>query len=157
MQTLDAPIYEVKQESDWYKSEKKRKEDINAFFDKFEATYSIKDGFSFYNSGYFGVRAGTEAYDLFKDEVMKNPTKDGFYAFKKRSKYFTEIGSMLEKIEERNPFKGHDVFGRNNITASQWLGDRWFFGVRNEKRVEGKEAIPIDFKDYLKIVMEHLD
>lgn len=30
MQTLDAPIYEVKQESDWYKSEKKRKEDINS-------------------------------------------------------------------------------------------------------------------------------
>ncbi len=41
MQTLDAPIYEVKQESDWYKSEKKRKEDINSFFDKFEEKYGV--------------------------------------------------------------------------------------------------------------------
>ncbi|AME04828.1 hypothetical protein [Bacillus sp. SDLI1] len=156
METLDAPIYEIKQESDWYKTEKKRREDINKFFDEFEATYGIKDGFSFYHSEYFGVRAGTEAYDLFKDEVVKNPTKSGFYAFKKRSKYFTDIRSMLEKIEEANPFKGHDVFGRNNITASQWVGDRWFFGVRDEKRVNGEEALAIDFKDYLKIILERL-
>ncbi|ATO28927.1 hypothetical protein C6370_20145 [Bacillus atrophaeus] len=156
METLDAPIYEIKQESDWYKTEKKRREDINKFFDKFEETYGINKGFSFYHSEYFGVRAGTEAYDFFKDEVVKNPTKAGFYAFKKRSKYFTDIRSMLEQIEEVNPFKGHDVFGRNNITASQWVGDRWFFGVRDEKRVEGEEATPIDFKDYLKIILERL-
>lgn len=156
METLDAPIYEIKQESNWYKTEKKRREDINKFFDEFKATYGIKNGFSFYHSEYFGVRAGTEAYDFFKDEVVKNPTKAGFYAFKKRSKYFTDIRSMLEKIEEANPFKGHDVFGRNNITASQWVGDRWFFGVRDEKRVEGEEAVAIDFKDYLKIILEKL-
>ncbi|WP_342496908.1 hypothetical protein NYE36_09935 [Bacillus sp. FSL R5-0593] len=157
METLDAPIYEIKQESDWHKTEKKRREGINKFFDEFEATYGIKDGFSFYNSEYFGVRAGTEAYDFFKDEVMKNPTKDGFYAFKKRSKYFSEIGSMLKKAEEVNPFKGHEVLGRNNIAAYQWIGDRWFFSVWDEKRVEGEEATPIDYKEYLKIVMEHLD
>lgn len=53
METLDAPIYEIKQESDWYKTEKKRREDINKFFDEFEATYGIKNGFSFYHSEYF--------------------------------------------------------------------------------------------------------
>lgn len=30
------------------------------------------------------------------------------------------------------------------------------FGVRDEKRVEGEEAVAIDFKDYLKIILEKL-
>ncbi|WP_243572777.1 hypothetical protein [Bacillus stercoris] len=156
MQTLDAPIYEVKQESDWYKSEKKRKEDINLFFDKFEEKYGVKEGFSFYHSEYFGVYEGTEAYEIFKNDIVKNPV-DGFYAIKKRSKYFKEIKAMIEQIEKVNPFRSHDELGLNNMTGRQWIGDRWFFGVKTEQLVKGDSVVAIDYKEYLKIVMEHLD
>lgn len=156
MQTLDAPIYEVNKESNWYKSALKRKEDINNFFDKFEEKYGIKKGFSFYHSEYFGVYEGTEAHELFKDEVLKNQ-KDGFYPFKKRSKYFNEIKSLIEQIEDVSPFKSHDVLGLNNISGSQWIGDRWFFGIKHEQYVKGDEVTPIDYKKYLKIVMDTLE
>ncbi|APH36031.1 hypothetical protein BHE96_10775 [Bacillus subtilis] len=156
MQTLNAPIYEVKQESNWYKAEKKRKEGINTFFDKFEEKYGVEEGFAFYHSEYFGVYEGTEAYELFKNDIVKNP-KDGFYAFKKRSKHFNEIKSMIEQIEKVSPFRSHDELGFNNMTGRQWIDDRWFFGVKSEQLVKGDNVVAIDYKDYLKIVMEHLD
>lgn len=157
MKTLDAPIYEVKQNSEWYKSEKKKREDINIFFDKFKKKYGTNIGFAFYHSEYFGVQAGTEAYELFKEEVTKNPKEKDFHPFKKRSKYYTEIKELIEQIEEISPFKSHDVFGLNNVSASQWIGDRWFFGVRDIECVKGEEVTPIGFKDYLKVVMEKLE
>ncbi|MDA2413316.1 hypothetical protein PDN53_03185 [Bacillus cereus] len=157
MGTLDAPIYEVSKDSDWYKSATKRKEDINYFFDSFKEKYGTNKGFVFYHSEYFGVQAGTEAYELFKEEVTKNSKEKDFHPFKKRSKYYKEIKVLLEKIEEISPFKSHDVLGLNNISASQWIGDRWFFGVNNKEYVKGNEVTPIDFKDYLKVVMEKLE
>ncbi|MGG0052966.1 hypothetical protein [Bacillus atrophaeus] len=156
MQTLDAPIYEVKQESEWYKSEKKRKEDINSFFDRFEEKYGIKEGFSFYHSEYFGVYKGTEAYEVFKDDIVKNPV-NGFYAIKKRSKHFKEIKAMIEQIEKVNPFNSHDELGLNNMTGRQWIDDRWFFGVKSAQFVKGDSVVAIDYKEYLNIVMDNLD
>lgn len=157
MQTLDAPIYEVNQDSEWYKSLKKRKGDINNFFDSFEEKYGTTDGFSFYHSGYFGVYPYTKAYEIFKNDTLKNPTKEGMYPIKKRSKYFSEIREMLKNIEEVSPFKPHDVFGLNNLKASQWVGDRLFYGVKNKEQVNGNEVTPMNYKDYLKIVMDTLD
>lgn len=156
MQTLDAPIYEVNQDSDWYKRESKRKQDTKEFFEKIKEKFGLSDGFGFYHSEYFGIHGGTKDYEVFKDELLKNPDKD-FYPFKKRSKYFKEIKEMIEQIEDRNPFKSHDVLGLNNISASQWVGDKWFFQVKNEQLVKGNEVTPIDYKDYLKFVMENLD
>lgn len=156
MQTLDAPVYEVKQDSEWYKSEVRRKNGINNFFNTFKEKYGIDKGFGFYHSEFFGVHAGTEAYEYFKDEVLKNPDSNGFYPFKKRSKFYKEINELLEQIEDKNPFKSHDVLGMNNTTASQWLGDRWFYGVKNGQFVTGDEVTPIEFKDYLEVVMNHI-
>lgn len=160
METLGSPVYEVKQDSEWYIKEMKRRNDVNKFFDKFEEKYGIRKGFSYYHSEYFGVYGGTEAYELFKDDVVKNPTKDDWYAFKKRSKYFKEIKELLEKIEKVSPFHSHDVLGLNNVVASQWIGDRWFFQIKNEKFVkdtEHKEVAPIDYKEYLKFVMDCIE
>ncbi|MDW8515095.1 hypothetical protein [Priestia flexa] len=156
MQTLDAPVYEVNPESDWYKSASRRKEDITNFFNKFEEKYGVKEGFSFYTSEYFGVYEGTEAYELFKNDILKKQ-KDGFYPFKKRSKHFREIKTLIDQIEKVNPFKTHDVLGLNNISASQWVGDRWFFGVKHKEYVKGNEVTPIDYKEYLKVVMNTLE
>ena len=157
MQTLDAPIYEVKQDSTWYKSKIKQRNDRDGFFDAFEKRFGFKEGFSFYHSEYFGVYGDTEAYKFFKDELVKKAYKNNWYAFKKRSKYFKEIKELLGQIEELSPFISHDVLGLNNVTASQWLGDRWFFGVKSEKHVKGDEVVPIDYKEYLNLVMSRLD
>lgn len=36
MQTLDAPVYEVKQDSEWYKAKVREREDIKQFFKTFK-------------------------------------------------------------------------------------------------------------------------
>lgn len=64
---------------------------------------------------------------------------------------------MIEQIEEVYPFRSHDELGLNNMTGRQWIGDRWFFGVKTEQLVNGDSVVATDYKDYLKIVMEHLD
>ncbi|CAM4275734.1 hypothetical protein [Bacillus manliponensis] len=69
---------------------------------------------------------------MFKEEVSKKPKKKDFHPFKKRSKYYEEIKSCIEQIEEISPFRSHDALGINNISGSHWLGGRWFFGVKNE-------------------------
>jgi hypothetical protein len=156
MQTLDAPVYEVKQDSEWYKKAIKRNDDIDNFFKKVKEQYNLGEGFSFYHSEYFGVHSNTEEYKLYKYEVTKNPNKDGVHTFKKRSKYFKEIKELVEQIELISPFKPHDVLGRNNITASQWIGDRWFFQVKHAQFVKGDEVTPVDYKEYLKLYLDSL-
>lgn len=159
MQTLDAPVFEVNQDSEWYKNKKQQKEDTKNFFKIIKEKYGLSDGFAFYHSDYFGIYGGTKDYETYKNELVKTPTeKDDFYPFKKRSKYYKEIKELIQQITEIYSFKSHDVFGLNNVSASQWVGDRWFFGVNNEEYIkEHKEIVPIDYKEYLKIVMETLD
>lgn len=159
MQTLDAPVYEVKQDSDWYKKALKRRSDIDKFFEIVKEKYGFGSGFSFYHSEYFGIHSGTKDYETYKDELLKTPDSNNksFYPFKKRSKYFNEIKNLIAQIEEVSPFKAHDVLGLNNVKASQWIGDRWFYQVKNEQHVKGDEVTPIDYKDYLKVVMNTLE
>jgi hypothetical protein len=154
LNTLAAPVYEVKKSSLWYQAETKRRNDINNFFETIKEKYGIEKGFSFYHSEYFGVQKGTEAYDYFKSEIVKNPDKNGFYAIKKRSKYYKEIKELIEQIEEVSPFKPHDVFGLNNVSGRHWVGGRWFFGVKHDQYVKGEEVESIEYKEYLKVVME---
>lgn len=157
MNTLNAPVYEVKQDSQWYKQKVKQKSDIKKFFEKVNSEYFKDNGFSFYHSEHFGIQAESKDLETYKDEVSKNPNKDGVHIFKKRSKYFKIFKELLDQIEEVYPFKAHDVFGLNNLTASQWIDNRWFFGAKNEKYVKGDEVEPIDYKEYLKLVMETLE
>lgn len=158
MQTLAAPVYEVNQDSEWYKKMQKRNKDINKFFKDINEEFGFEDnGFSFYHSEYFGVSAHSKDYEKFKDELLKNPESNGMHPFRKRSKYYQIFKKKIEQIEDISPFKSHDVFGTNNISASQWVKDRWFFGVKNEEYVKGDEVSPIVFKEYLKVLMEVLD
>jgi hypothetical protein len=156
MHTLNAPVYEVKQDSDWYKSQVKRDSEIKEFFKKINSEYFKDNGFSFYHSEWFGVQANSLDYETYKNEVMKNPNRDGVHIFKKRSKYFPLFKELLDSIEDKSPFKSHDVLGLNNISGSHWVGDRWFFGVKHEKFVKGDEVVPINYKEYLKVVMDTL-
>lgn len=159
MQTLDAPVYEVKQDSEWYKQKVKQDEETKQFFKTIKKKYGIGEGFGFYHSEFFGIHEGTEAFEKFRSELLKNPHKEtDFYPFRKRSKYFKEIKELIEDIERVSPFTSYDTFGLNNVTASQWIGDRWFFEVKHPEYIKNHDEItPIDYKDYLKIVMNHLD
>ncbi len=156
MQALDAPIYEVKPDSQWYKSQKKRRSDIDEFFKKVKEQFNLGEGFGFYHSEYFGVHYGTPEYEQYKSEVVKNGDK-GFHAFKKRSTYYKPIKELLEQIEKVSPFKAHDTFGLNNVSASQWINGRFFYGVKNEQLIKvHDEVTPVDYKDYLQVVMDNI-
>lgn len=161
MQTLDAPVYEVNQYSEWYKNKVAEMEAGNRFFDELENKYGIREGFGYYHSEFFGIHAGTDAFEKFRSELLKNPHENSdFYPFKKRSKYFKEIKELLESInvERVSPFYAHDVFGLNNVKANHWIGERWFYQVKNIEFIKRHDEItPIDYKEYLNIVMTHLD
>ncbi|WP_143804809.1 hypothetical protein [Paraliobacillus ryukyuensis] len=158
MQTLDSPVFEVKQDSKWYKNTIERERKRKEFFKKINSTYFKDNGFAYYHDEHFGVQGESDDYEAYKDELKKNSDKNGVYIFKKRSKYFDIFSEILKEVEKNNdPFKRMDVLGMNNAKGSQWLGDRWFFSVKNESEVVGKEVEKMNYKDYLKVVMEHTD
>lgn len=99
MQTLDAPVFEVKQSSDWYKKKIKNEDDQIKFFKKFEEVYGSAEGFAFWHSEYFGVEPDTECYEIFKNDLCKNP-KDGYYPFKKRSENYKKLKPCLSRLKK---------------------------------------------------------
>lgn len=158
MNTLDSPVYEVKQNSQWYKDVMQREEDIERVFREINKEYGFEnDGFTYYHPDYFGVFAESKDYEKFKEHLLKNPNSDDIYIFKKRSPYYSDIKKKLETIREVSPFKKHDQFGVNNLKRSQWIGDRWFFSVKKEELVKGEEVVAVDYKEYLTLVMDELD
>lgn len=158
MVTLDSPVYEVNPDSQWYQDKKQQREDIETFFKTIRERFGMGDGFSFYHKEYFGIHGNTKDYEKFKDELLKNPTeKNDFYPFKKRSVFYKEINELLKKVKEVYPFKPHDELGLNNVSASQWIGDRWFFQVKDTTMVKGNDVIPVIYKEYLQLVMDRLD
>lgn len=156
MNTLDAPVFEVKKDSDWYKETKQYNERRKNFFEEMNKTYMKDSGFVYWHSEYFGILGSSADYETYKDELKKNPVEDRIYIFKKRSKHYPIFKEMIKQIGDRDPFKSHDVLGMNNMTGNQWIGDRWFYGVKNEECVTGEEVEPIDYKEYLKVVVEAL-
>lgn len=158
-QTLDAPVYEVKQDSEWYIETKARNERETEFFKEINSTYFNDRGFAYYHSEHFGVNGRSEDYEKYKDELLKNPDKNGVYIFKKKSKFVPIFKEMIAKVGDKNPFKSHDVFGTNNLKASQWIGNRWFFSVKREEYIKDPsgEVQPIDYKEYLALLMSSLE
>lgn len=158
-QPIDAPVYEVKQDSEWYIETKARLQREDEFFKEINSTYFEDRGFAYYHAEHFGVDGKSKDYEKYKDELLKNPDKNGIYIFKKKSKYVPIFKEMIAKVGEKNPFKSHDVFGVNNLKYSQWIGDRWFFSVKNEEYIKDpkEEVQPIEYKEYLKVVMDSLD
>ena len=157
MQTLDAPVYEVNQTSTWYKKKIKQMEDQRRVFKKLNTQYFQDGGFSYYHSEHFGVAGQSKDFETYKDEVRKNPDKNGVHIFKVRSPHFPIFKALLEEIEEISPFKTHDVFGLNNVEASQWLGEKWFFQVKHEDLIKEPEILTLwNYTDYLQHVMDFL-
>ncbi|AUJ23147.1 hypothetical protein [Virgibacillus dokdonensis] len=157
MQTLDAPVFEVRQDSDWYKEEIERREKTKEFFNKIQNGYIQDNGFAFYHESHFGIYADSKDYEIYKSELTKHPDKNGIYTFKKRSTHYKLFKEMLDDIPRISPFKPHDVFGLNNMNQSQWVGDRWFYSVKDENKIPqesiGIKIEPISYKKYLEIIV----
>lgn len=158
MKTLEEHIYEVNQDSDWYKKKDKQFDDINNFYRIIKEKYGFEEGFVFYHSGYFGIKYGTQDYEKFKDELLKNSNKDGIHIFKKKSKFNQIMKELLDEVEEISPFKAHDTFGLNNTRGSQWVNGRWFFSIKDQENInQFGEISKVDFKDYLKVLTDALE
>lgn len=158
MQTLDSPVFEVKQDSKWYKETKDRRDGREEFFKRVKENGYFKDnGFAFYDEKHFGIYAESDDYETYKNELSKNPDKNGIHKFKKNTEHYKIFHEMLSKFEPHDPFKCHDVLGFNNPKSSQWIDGRWFWSVKDESQVVGKEVEKIDYKNYLKVVMEHVE
>lgn len=178
MQTLSEPLFELNQESEPYKNFKEKKDDqprINQIFKEVaeEFGFGTKD-FGFYGSRGFGFHQYTDSREKFKDELNKNPDSNGIHKFKLSSKTFKKMSPKLLEVEniihKVSPFELHDVFGFNNLTASQWIGDRFFVEVKNADRtkelLESKDrrkhfeiepVKEITYKEYLQLVMNELE
>lgn len=178
MQTLNEPIFEVNQESDFYKKSKERKDKrprINEILNEIANTVGFDvEEFQYYGCYGFGFSYGSDGYEKFKDQLMKNADRNGVYKFKKTSAVFKEISKKLEEVDKINnivnPFEIHDIFGINNVTAAQWLGDRYFVEVKHKKTTEifinkpdrsrqyKVEPIKeVSYKDYLQLVLDHVN
>lgn len=178
MQTLSEPLFELNPESESYKKFKAKKDAqprINEIFKSVanEFDYEIKE-FAFYGSGGFGFYYGTNGYEKFKDELVKNADKNNVHKFKVSSKTFKQMSPKFVEIDNIlhtvSPFALHDIFGLNNLTASQWIGDRFFVEVKNadrtkellvsDRRKKNFEVEPvkeITYKEYLQLVMNELE
>lgn len=156
MNTLDAPIFEVSQDSQWYKDEVKLRKNQKDFFKTINKEYFSDNGFIYYHSEHFGIDGNSADYNTYKEELKKNKDKNGVYIFKKKSKYYPIFKEMISNIGEKDPFKAHDVFGSNNMNYSQWVGNRWFYGVHSPELVKSNEVIPVEYKDYLQVVMDNI-
>lgn len=154
---LSAPVYEVRQDSEWYQQKFKRRQLLADFFKEINNTYFKDNGFSFYSSTRFGVHKDSRDFEMYKNELKKQPTEHGVHLFKENTVHYKVFKELLQQIGDDDPFKSHNVFGINNISKQQWVGDRWFFGVKDESQIEGNEAQAIDYKKYLTILMENME
>lgn len=157
MATLSHPVYEVKQDTKWYKEKLKWRKGSKQFFEDLDKDYGIKVGFHYYHSTYFGMTPDCTKFEEYRDQLTKNANKDGIYTFKKTSKMFKELSERIKAFDLVYAFQHHDELGLNNVTRSQWLDDRWFFEVKNEKFVEGNSVELIDYKEYLKFIVDSLE
>ena len=178
MQTLSEPLYEINQESEYYKKAKWKKDQnkrINEIIDELANELGF-DGeeFRFYGSGGFGFEYNSNGYEKFKDQLTKNPDSNGIYTFKKSSKTYKIANPKLieiDKIQQSvSPFALHDIFGWNNLKASQWIDDRLFIEVKNSEVTVKKimsesrsKQYPIEpvkeipYKEYLQLILNFVE
>lgn len=177
MKTLNAPLFELNPESKYYKTIKIIKDShsrINEILREIASEFDFKlDEFSYYGSRGFGFKYDTEAYEKFENQLTKKPDRNGIHTFKKTTAIYKLISPKMVEVDKilskRDPFGLHDIFGFNNLAASQWIKDRYFVEVKSEaitrealnssdrgKRFEVEPVMEASYKDYLLLITEEL-
>lgn len=144
MQTLNEPMYEINQNSEHYKKAKWRKDQqgrINEIITSVALEYGFDaEALQIYSHACFGFKWHAPDVDKFKEHLTKNSDRNGIHTFKKTSKLFKEISPKLKELTDIdrsvNPFALHDIFGLNNLVASQWIGNRLFVSVKDQAHTE---------------------
>lgn len=160
MDALSAPIFEVRQDCDWFKEVSESRERGAAFFREINKTHFKDNGFAYYNEEKFGVSRDSKDYEVYQNELKKHPDKNGIHEFKKTSKHYKYFKEKLKGIEHNvSPFKTHDVFGMNNIRYKQWLDNRWFFEVKDKDLVTNQYALEneireVPYQEYLSLLQK---
>lgn len=137
MTAMNAPVYEVNPESGFYKAHAQKRANIskvNKILGDIENYLGIpEETFIYYDAARFGFFGSSDEYKMYKEMLKKNPDSNGVYLFKKTTPEFKYVTELMKQVDElRNvvsPFSAHDIFGMNNIKASQWVGDRMFVSV----------------------------
>lgn len=177
MEALSEPLFEINQDSDYYKKIKEVKDArprINKVLQEIgeELGFDSKE-FAYYGSAGFGFYGNSTAFDKFENELTKKPDRNGVYLFKKRTSSYKKISPKLLELEKINrsvsPFALHDIFGLNNLKASQWVGDRYFVEVKSASVTRDKVSSPerikqyaiepvkeMEYKQYLLLVVEEI-
>lgn len=182
MQTLQGPVYEIHQESDYYKVVKERKDSnvrVNEILGGIAKEFGFDSAeFFYYGSGGFGFERYSKGYEKFEVHLTKNADRNGIHTFKRNSIPYKKISKLLKEVyeieEKVDPFALRDIFGFNNLSASQWVGDRYFVGAKSEElvleRIEARKSkvatkdgddfiepiAQISYRDYLLLVAEAL-
>lgn len=175
MKTLSSPLFEVNQESDYYKKVKDRHDKssrVNEILAEVAKTLEINlDEFSYYSSSRFGFSKYTAAFDKYQEQLTKNADRHGIHTFKMKTTGLKLVSPMLKEIDEinrsNNPFDIHAIFGLNNLAASHWIEERLFFEVKDEevtkklltspdrnKRYEIEPIKEVSYKEYMLLALE---
>lgn len=177
MKTLNSPLYELNQDSEYYKILKEVKDSqpkINEIIREIAELVGFESKeFLYYGSRGFGFYRNSLAYEKFENQLTKNPDGNGVYKFKRTSPTYKIISPKVLEIEriknKVNPFALHDMLGYNNLVASQWVEDRFFVEVKSEdtterilnaderrKQYEIEPVKEVSYKEYLELVMSEL-
>ncbi|MBM7598189.1 vacuolar-type H+-ATPase catalytic subunit A/Vma1 [Virgibacillus halotolerans] len=178
MEALSEPLFEINQESKYYKTKKEIKDSrpkMHKILKEIANEFEFKlDDFARYGARGFGFYQYTDSYEKYEDKLTKNADRNGVHTFKKATQEYKAISPRLveiERIENKvNPFTLHDIFGLNNLKASQWLGDRFFVEVKSAEETKKKVSDPkrsiefeiepvkeISYKEYLQLLMDRID
>ena len=154
--TLDAPVYELKKDSEWHRAKTEYLAGKRKFYKEIEKDFP-DNGFTYYHDSYFGVLGQSKDYETYKDHLRKNADKNGVYIFKKTSPLWKVYHEKLKEfVDLEDSFKSHDVFGWNNVKVGQRVGDRYFYSIKIPESITdpNNEVEPIEYADYLQVVMD---
>lgn len=160
MNTLQEPIYEIHKETQVYKEReqfRKDKNTINKLLKRLANDLAVPvEEIHYYKSGRFGILGNTKWHKKYHSELMKNADRNDIYLFKKTSEIATRNKKLMDEITQFHgqitPFLLHDLIGSNNFDGVQWVRDRLFVGVRDEKDIPNASLAhltKVDYHDYL--------
>src|SRR5690625_4599184 len=106
MSALSEPLYELDQESKYYKNLKKRKDtqsQVDDIIEKIAETYGFESkDFAYYHAKHFGFMSGTSSVEKFREHLTKNSDRNGVYTFKKNTKFYKEISEKMNEVDSIN-------------------------------------------------------
>lgn len=175
MKTLNAPVFELSPENDYYKVLKgihDAQPRVNAIFKATAEKYGYDASeLKFYSAHTFGFGRYSKETLNFDGHLKKHANQNGVLVFKRASSIYKKMAADFQEIDaitkDLNPFTLHEIFGFNNLRDMQWLGDRFFVEVKSaeatqlamqstNRHYDTEPVLPIAYEAYLELVLRHI-